>query len=452
MAHRDDYPLKDSKALAAAQLLGMPCIGDQAEPFRHYFPEVVGKSAGLLNVLETAFKVARSDSSVLILGESGTGKELVAAAIHRLSVRSERPYVPLNCSAIPDNLLESDLFGHERGAFTGADRRRPGKFEYAEGGTIFLDEIGDMALTLQAKLLRVLQDKKFAPLGGNELKEVNVRIVAATNKDLVQAVKKGEFRLDLYYRLNVLPIFIPPLRERPDDIPDLIAHFTEVTNRSQLASSPCYLSDELIRSFSGLSWPGNIRQLQNTLERLFVMKGGGVIRPQDVPQDLWRQFAFDLEEQKLIESKAPKDFFWDHLSQQGVFERKVSYAFPQGDGRYGHKDGGYSQAKTEPSQLEGSPVISTAERSASSTLTLGAQRSQVITPGNHAALGTLPADGINLTEFIEGLENSLILQALDRTGQNRNKAAKLLGLNRTTLVERIKKRRLVVLNDPSKEL
>ena len=446
MAHRDDHPLKDSKVSATAQLLGLSSSADPAEPFRHRFPEVVGRSAELLQVLETAFKVARSDSSVLILGESGTGKELIAAAIHRLSVRSDRPYVPLNCSAIPDNLLESDLFGHERGAFTGADRRRSGKFEYAEGGTIFLDEIGDMALTLQAKLLRVLQDKKFAPLGGNELKEVNVRIVAATNKDLIQAVKRGEFRLDLYYRLNVLPIFIPPLRERPDDIPELIAHFTETTNRSQLLSNPCYLSDELIQHLCGLSWPGNIRQLQNTIERLFVMKGGGLIRPHDVPQDLLRQFASDMEEHKSQDSRERADWSWDHLSQMGVFERKV---FPSGRGMPRPLGTGESFEEKEHTLRSGAFEGFTQERMKRATLTAGGDRQQIAVPSQ---FGTLPPEGINLQEFIEKLENSLILQALDRTGQNRNKAAKLLGLNRTTLVERIKKRRLVVLNDPSKEL
>lgn len=450
MAHRDDHPLKDSKLSPSAQLLGVSSLAHQAEGFRAYFPEVVGSSSALLHVLETAFKVARSDSSVLILGESGTGKELIAAAIHRLSVRSDRPYVPLNCSAIPDNLLESDLFGHERGAFTGADRRRPGKFEYAEGGTIFLDEIGDMALTLQAKLLRVLQDKKFAPLGGNELKEVNVRIVAATNKDLVQAVKKGEFRLDLYYRLNVLPIHIPPLRERPEDIPALIAYFTETTNRSQISSSPCHLSEDLIRHFCELSWPGNIRQLQNTLERLFVMKGGGVIRPQDVPKDLWRQFAIDLEEQKPSDSKSLADFSWDHLSQRGFFERRV---YPTYAGTNAPKNSPLAPCspmdKTYLSQDDTKLEKSSPDSTARGSLTTGSPHQEIFVPDQ---FGKLPPDGINLQEFIEELENSLILQALDRTGHNRNKAAKLLGLNRTTLVERIKKRRLVALNDPSKEL
>jgi sigma-54 specific flagellar transcriptional regulator A len=409
MARWDDYPLSEMKASPSSALLGITRTPDTPESWRQLFPEVIGRSSSLLQVLETAYKVARSESSVLILGESGTGKELIAAAIHRLSARADRPYVPLNCSAIPENLLESDLFGHERGAFTGADRRRSGKFEYAEGGTIFLDEIGDMALTLQAKLLRVLQDKKFAPVGGNELKEVNVRIVAATNKDLAQAVKRGEFRLDLYYRLNVLPIHIPALRDRPDDIPYLIEYFTEITNRTHINHDPCYLAEDLIQQFSHLAWPGNIRQLQNTIERLFVMKGGGTIGSRDVPPDLWKQLAADLG---------------------------IEYPQPQGD--YAHL-----RPREQTNQF------SSGVKSTSSSLTLPTLQKELFLPEK---FGQLPQDGINLQEFIEGLENSLILQALDRTGQNRNQAAKLLGLNRTTLVERIKKRRLATLNDPSKEL
>ena len=216
-----------------------------ADHWRQYFPEVIGHAKSMMTVLETVAKVARSDSSVLILGESGTGKELIAAALHRLSNRSVRPYVPLNCSAIPDTLLESELFGHEKGAFTGADKRVIGKFQFAEGGTIFLDEIGDMPPLLQAKLLRVLQDKKFASLGSNIMHEVNVRVIAATNMNLEQAMKRGTFRQDLYYRLNVLPIYLPALRERKEDVPHLLAHFIESANRVHCLSEPGYLSDSL---------------------------------------------------------------------------------------------------------------------------------------------------------------------------------------------------------------
>lgn len=374
----------------------VPMVGEAHRNWGEIFPEILGRSASMQKVLDTVYRVARSDSSVLILGESGTGKELIAAAIHRLSPRADRAYVPLNCSAIPDNLLESDLFGHEKGAFTGADKRRQGKFEYAEGGTIFLDEIGDMAHPLQAKLLRVLQDKKFAPLGGNELKEVNVRIIAATNKNLQQAVKGGEFRLDLYYRLNVLPIPIPPLRERSEDIPALLHHFIHLANRTQGVSSPCYLTDDLMRFLCQYSWPGNVRQLQNIVERLVVMRGGGALSLVDLPRELLDQSLEELS-----------------------FERPAS-----------------APSLTLPRPQAKMPLARPVDH-------------QVVYPAN---FGDLPESGIDLTQFIEGLENTLIKQALERTGNNRNQAAKLLGLNRTTLVERIKKRQLTELKGPSKEL
>lgn len=378
-----------------------PLMAEPPHNWGQMFPEIIGRSAAMQRVLETVFKVARSDSSVLILGESGTGKELIASAIHRLSPRAERAYVPLNCSAIPDNLLESDLFGHEKGAFTGADRRRQGKFEYAEGGTIFLDEIGDMAHPLQAKLLRVLQDKRFAPLGGNELKEVNVRIIAATNKNLQQAVREGVFRLDLYYRLNVLPVSIPPLRERTEDIPDLLHHFVELANRTQGVSTPCYLTPDLLRFLCQYPWPGNVRQLQNIVERLVVMRGGGSLSLAELPREMLDQTAEDLSPINMADR--PKN------------------------------------SVTKPQMLppkDGLPMSR-------------AQEGEIRYPEQ---FGALPETGIDLPRYIEELENTLIMQALERTGNNRNQAAKLLGLNRTTLVERIKKRKIASLNDPSKEL
>lgn len=364
------------------------------ENWRQSFPEIIGRSQGMLRVLEAVSKVARADSSVLILGESGTGKELIAHAIHRLSPRSHKPYIPLNCSAIPEHLLESELFGHEKGAFTGADKRRLGHFEAASGGTIFLDEIGDMPASLQAKLLRVLQDKKFTMLGGNDTKEVDVRVIAATNKNLEKAVKEQTFRLDLYYRLNVLPVTIPALRDRIDDIPALLEHFIEASNRIQNLSSPCFFTDELLELLLHYSWPGNVRQLQNLVERLIVMKGGGVIDASDLPIELVHQ----------IQEAAHAAH--DSSTQQGV-TRQVSMPLAR------------------PSKVP------------------------VQFPQQY---GDLPETGMDLQTFIETLENDLIRQALERTGNNRNQAAKLLGLNRTTLVERIKKRKLTTLNEPSKEL
>jgi len=214
------------------------------EHWRNSFPEIIGRSIPMMNVLETVSKVARSDSAVLIYGESGTGKELIAKALHRLSPRADKAFVAINCSAIPELLLESELFGYEKGAFTGADKRRAGKFEHASGGTIFLDEIGDMPAQLQAKLLRVLQEKRFTPIGSNESREADVRIIAATNVDLESAVKKQTFRLDLYYRLNVLPVQLPALRERSEDIPSLLEHFLEISNRA--GGGGCWFTPEAV--------------------------------------------------------------------------------------------------------------------------------------------------------------------------------------------------------------
>jgi len=378
------------------------------DSWRHWFPEIVGRSESMLKVLEMVAKVARSDSSVLILGESGTGKELIASAIHRLSPRSHKPYVPLNCSAIPENLLESELFGHEKGAFTGADRRRMGHFEAAHQGTIFLDEIGDMPATLQAKLLRVLQDKKFTPLGGSEFKEVDVRIIAATNMNLEQAVKRGTFRLDLYYRLNVLPVQIPPLRERSEDVPALLDHFVEAANRSQPHAEPCFLTDELVSFLCRFNWPGNVRQLQNLMERLVVMKSGGAITIADLPREI-PEMVISAGNDPIV------------VSAMGIQSAPKAFA-----PAYGHSQPTHS--------------VGTLPRP-------GQAKSHV--PVN---FGDLPTDGIDLIRFIEDLENDLIRQALERTNNNKNQAAKLLGLNRTTLVERIKKRRLSPLNDAPKEL
>lgn len=369
------------------------------ENWRACFPEIIGRSPAMITALETAAKVARSDSSVLVMGESGSGKELFAAAIHRLSHRSPHPYIPLNCAAIPENLLESELFGHEKGAFTGADKRRIGKFEAATKGTLFLDEIGDMPLALQAKLLRVLQDKKFAPLGGNDLREADVRVIAATHMNLEQAVQKKSFREDLFYRLNVLPLYVPALRERVEDIPQLLEHFTEITNANHAAPSVSFFTDAAIRFLCRYSWPGNVRQLQNLVERLVVLKGGGAITVDDIPADILR--SIDMQKEPV----APQRLHSDAAPQ---FE-SARHAMP---------------------------------------LPIGG-RKQVAVPDQ---FGILPEAGIDLTTFIETLENGLIMQALERTNNNRNQAAKLLGLNRTTLVERIKKRRLAVLNEPSKEL
>ncbi|MEI9976767.1 MAG: sigma 54-interacting transcriptional regulator [Ignavibacteriota bacterium] len=247
------------------------------------FEGIVGSSEVLSEIIGHIRTVAPTDSTVLIEGETGTGKELIARAIHRHSARRERAFVKMNCAAIPLGLLESELFGHERGAFTGAVTRRLGRFEAANGGTLFLDEIGDMPLEVQAKLLRVLQEHEFERLGSSSTQHVDVRIVAATNQDLARAVSQKEFRTDLYYRLNVFPISVPPLRRRMADIPLLVEHFVSVFAKrmnKQIEKIPKEAMDRLTR----YSWPGNIRELQNVIERAVVVSAGEVLNLQPLPE------------------------------------------------------------------------------------------------------------------------------------------------------------------------
>ena len=248
---------------------------------RFSLENMVGKSGAMQRVYELVQKVASSDATVLVRGESGTGKELVAKAIHHLSPRSDHPFMPVNCSALPDTLLESELFGYEKGAFTGADKRKPGLFEVAGQGTIFLDEIGDIPAATQVKLLRVLQNREVVHLGGAETIPIQARTIAATNRNLEEAVKKGTFREDLYYRINVFPIFIPPLRERKEDIPELVAHFLEQQNVAPDAIEP-----KAMKLLIEYSWPGNVRELENIIERALIMSSGKPITVQDLPPHL----------------------------------------------------------------------------------------------------------------------------------------------------------------------
>ena len=256
----------------------------------HNFGDIVGESAALRGVLKNVATVAPTDSTVLIRGETGTGKELIARAVHDLSPRKDRTFVKLNCAAIPTGLLESELFGHERGAFTGAISQKTGRFELAHQGTLFLDEVGDIPPELQPKLLRVLQEQEFERLGSTRTIRVNVRLVAATNRDLAQMVADGAFRGDLYYRLNVFPLSLPPLRERPDDIPRLVRHFTQRFARRmgrRIETIPTSVMDALV----GYAWPGNVRELQNVIERAVILSPGSTLQVQRA--DLQRSAAPD---------------------------------------------------------------------------------------------------------------------------------------------------------------
>lgn len=314
--------------------------------------QMIGASEPIRHVMEFVQKVADSDSTVMIQGESGTGKELVARMLHFNSLRKDRPLVPVNCGAIPENLLESELFGHEKGAFTGATHARMGRFELANGGTIFLDEIGEMSLPLQVKLLRVLQEREFERVGGNRTIHVDVRIVAATNQDLETLVEEKRFRKDLFYRLNVIPIVIPPLRERRSDIPLLIDHFLTRFNQTK-HSEVSGLGPDALHLLTEYDWPGNIRELENMIERLVVLKKHGVLSIEDLPEKICRRSSgTELKEQFIRFSE----------------------------------------------------------------------------------------DGINLSREVEQYEKHLIMEALRKANGVTSRAAQLLQLNRTTLVEKLKRR------------
>jgi two-component system response regulator AtoC len=267
------------------------------------FGEIVARSPAMIRALEVAGKVARHPSSVLISGASGTGKELVARLIHRESERAEGPFVPVNCGAIPDTLLESEFFGYVRGAFTGADRDRGGLFEAAHGGTLFLDEVGELPTNLQVKLLRALQEGEIRRLGGSESRKVDVRVIAATNRDLESFVQQGDFREDLYYRLAVVPIHLPPLSRRKEEIPDLVYHFLE-RHRERLGVKVESVSPEAMEALLGYPWPGNIRELENLLERVTVLADGTEIRAADLPEDILHPAP----------ERSPLDFSDDDLS------------------------------------------------------------------------------------------------------------------------------------------
>jgi DNA-binding NtrC family response regulator len=318
---------------------------------KYGFENIIGTSEKLKEVFEVVRRVAETDSTVLILGESGTGKELIARAIHYNSNRSNRPIVPVNCAAIPENLLESELFGHVKGAFTGAVTTRMGRFEVADGGTLFLDEIGDMSPKLQVKLLRVLQEQHFEPVGSTRTVEVDVRVIAATNKNLEEEVKRGNFREDLFYRLNVIPLKIPPLRERRSDIPVLLKHFLEEFGEEHGVALP-QIDQEVMEAFMEYAWPGNVRELENVVERLVILYPGQKVTFDSLP------FAMSQGKEKITTSVQ------------------------------------------------------------------------------------IPEEGISFKNVVNNFENELILKALEKTSWNKNKAASLLNLNRTTLVEKIKKRQL----------
>jgi len=336
--------------------------------------QLVGDNRSMQLVKRLIEQVAHSDTTVLILGESGTGKEVVAQTLHRQSLRAKRPFVPVNCGAIPPDLLESELFGHEKGAFTGAITARQGRFELAEGGTLFLDEIGDMSLEMQVKLLRVLQEKSFERVGGSKTIHSDVRVIAATHHNLEHRVTEGFFRLDLFYRLNVFPIEVPPLRERSDDISQLVDYTTQ--RLQQGGQQVARLSDCALAALGTYSWPGNVRELANLVERLNILFPGQEVRAKDLP-DKYRSNVDWVAD--AADSQAAEEAM---LADIGVEERSMPLSPP-------------------------------------------------------AAL--LGGEGLDLKDYLRQVEEDLIRQALDDSDWVVARAAKLLKLQRTTLVEKIRK-------------
>ncbi|MCB2185771.1 MAG: sigma-54 dependent transcriptional regulator [Deltaproteobacteria bacterium] len=304
------------------------------------FGEIVGGSKAMREVFDLVGKVATTKATVLICGESGTGKELIARALHTRSPRAEEPFVAVNCMALTETLLETELFGHEKGAFTGASERRKGRFELAHKGTLFLDEVGEISLATQVKLLRVLQEKTFERVGGNQPISVDVRIVAATNRDLTDSVKKGEFREDLYYRLNVVRLDMPPLRERKEDLPSLVAHFVRRFS-AEVGRPVPRVTPEAMAAIYDHSWPGNVRELENALERAVIM-AGAEIQPQDLPLEVKTEHApcatdlprglgiteavEDLEKRMIMRALTEADGVAAHAAQAlGVTKSNLAY-------------------------------------------------------------------------------------------------------------------------------
>ena len=292
---------------------------------RYSLPNIIGSSDKMQDVFEAVHRVAHSKATVLLYGESGTGKELIAKSIHYMSPRAKGAFVKFNCASIPEGLLESELFGHEKGAFTGAITARKGRFELANGGTILLDEIGDLSINLQPKILRVLQEREFERVGGDKTIKVDVRLIAATSRNLEELVSKNRFREDLYYRLNVVPIFLPPLRERKEDIPLLIEYLLKRFNEENKKNVS--ISPEALRLFVDYNWPGNVRELENTIERLVVMSTRNTIKPSDLPINLKLLAPKNILEKESLKTgikEIEKSMILDALEKNGGVQAKAA--------------------------------------------------------------------------------------------------------------------------------
>ena len=364
-------------------------------------PKMLGDDPALLEVFLVLERIAHTDCTVLVTGESGTGKELVARALHDSSPRSAKPFVPVNCGAIPETLIESELFGHAKGAFSGATQAREGRFAAADGGTLFLDEIGEMSLAVQVKFLRVLQEQEYVPVGETRPRKCDVRIIAATHKNLERMAEEGSFRADLFYRLNLIPIHLPPLRRRPDDVSTLALHFVQ-RMRERGGTQVCGIHDDALAAMMAYDWPGNVRELENTIERMALLHdGSGVLTLSDLPTKIRQRqqaaaAALGMDAPPVVLPRVAPEL-------RAVVNAELDRA-----------------ALADP-------------------VPPGPPRDPMAPAGPGAFV--LPEDGIDLRAAVEAFEMSLIEQALARTGGNKNQASILLGMNRTTLVEKLRKRR-----------
>jgi sigma-54 specific flagellar transcriptional regulator A len=421
-----DLPVKQRRLSAVLNQAQNVRSGHPTQPGTHRF-RPSGTSRAMRDVHRLIEQVAPFDTNVLILGESGTGKEMVARHIHELSGRDGHPFVPVNCGAIPADLLESELFGHEKGAFTGALSTRMGRFEFAEGGTLFLDEIGDMSLQMQVKLLRVLQERSFERVGSNKTIRCNVRIIAATHRDLDAAIGAGRFREDLFYRLNVFPIQMPPLRERLEDLPVLIEHL--VQRQGQIEGRHIRLDKEAMGTLARNPWPGNVRELANLLERLAILFPEQTITAPDLPERYRNKGAMGWFASGMrIKPPAP-----NAMKPAGASPALLEQLLEAGETEL-----------SDAAELAGADLTSEAELMGETELmdTVDLVDTADFADRAEAANAELPRGGIDLKDHLSAIEIGLIRKALVEADGTVAEAARLLRMRRTTLVEKLRKYRL----------
>jgi sigma-54 dependent transcriptional regulator, flagellar regulatory protein len=410
--------------------------------------QIMGQSRATQFLRELIQTLAASSSTALVTGESGTGKELVAQALHAQGPRASGPFVPINCGAIPRELIESELFGHRKGSFTGAVADRLGRFELAHGGTLFLDEIGDLAMDMQVKLLRVLQERCILPVGASREVPVDVRVVAATHKNLEAEVAAGRFREDLYYRINVLPITTTALRERPDDIADLLQFYAE--KHTLPGSRPLKFAPDMLQMMQAYVWPGNVRELSNLVDRFSTLFPSQTLHVHTVPACMMPSGLAALQTQRLSQMPAP-------APQPSLFGGLNASSLPQAAVALGEpsRSPTPSAAATDSPWDDSDPLshlfaisdndapLPSAPRPAFAPMPLSASNDEMSSVEEVILLAqgiqTLPPDGISLKQHLIDIERSLIEQALDRTQGNVSQTARLLQLQRTTLIEKINK-------------